>query len=52
MICSAYGPLRLLPHGLGTTRSIRTVNTGTGGNMPFLSTNRNATVTARSREVQ
>jgi len=34
MVCSAYGPLRLLPHGLGTTRSIRTVNTGTEPSLP------------------
>src|SRR5450755_1406760 len=39
-MCRAYVPLRFLPHGLGTTRTIRTVTTGTGGNMPLLRTNR------------
>lgn len=51
-MCRAYVPLRFLLYGLGTTRSIRTVTTGTGGNMPFLSTNRNGTVAGCTRVLQ
>jgi hypothetical protein len=48
----AYVPARLRPFGLGVTRSMRTVTTGMGGDIPLRSTSLNGVRTLRRRLVQ